>query len=674
MANYVTEVELGAPASITAAPWVSARRVASGAPALNVAATLSADGGISVQRYLDPQGKIAAGPPVIAPMTGGAPINLNIADGLVYQSYTVSLMVTTGSGHLTKFMVAELVGAGLSSAELTYGSYPVDATTGLFVDSVAGNDTNPGTQALPFKTLGHIAWTPNLKINLKRGSYFRESIVQTAINCTLTDYGSGKMPIIDCCDIIPNTGWTQPDSSGAPNVWAKTITTPAILNANFASIWESGLRLLSVASRATCNTTPGSFAVTGSSVGNYGPTSITFEINSASGTKNPNTNGLVYEAPTRPYGVSTGTGWTVENMHTKRNGHNNGSMILNRGCVATGCLVEDGVKHNMLVAANCVLSSCYAWKADYPVAGRDGWIGFVAFDLGLPAGSTGTFNNCFAIVDQATITWMLANNPTGGMTGFDAHTDAATQWSAINYNNCTAEFCAVGFGASDTVNTNINAVHTASCSLGISLTGYVGGGATMIDPWIQQSGGINMIRHLDLNGLVGSTFTITGARLYGTGTNNDAMIYSSGDCTLNISRSALASLDHTAYKFGVRKIGKNLNMTGMVHVGDYSGFGDAFDANDTPLALDYNAYSPMDMQYLGTQYAGAAAYFAVVHPLGLENHSVALAGDQHGIFINAAAGDFTLGVGSGLDPAVFGVANPGLTYAPIPTPTELGNM
>lgn len=147
----------------------------------------------------------------------------------------------------------------------------------LYVDSVNGVDTNPGTYVQPWKTLAKInaaTLTPGKRIGLRRGSRWTEEINLPAGGATgnpveIGAYGNGALPLIDgsaaltgWTTYVPPTtpqevlvngtfeAWTTPTS--APNSWARvqggTSTTSRV-----ASITGSGLYSLRLTGDASNN-------------------------------------------------------------------------------------------------------------------------------------------------------------------------------------------------------------------------------------------------------------------------------------------------------------------------------------------------------------------------------------------------------------------------------------
>lgn len=131
-----------------------------------------------------------------------------------------------------------LAGSGGSGEEP-----PPPVMTGVFVDSVNGNDANNGTsQSTPKRTLAAAAAAvaAGSTVWLSRGSVFRESLKPTA-DCAIKVYGSGAAPVIDGANVI--TGWTRHDPGALPDVWSKTVQRELpIKGEDRMGVWKNGVR------------------------------------------------------------------------------------------------------------------------------------------------------------------------------------------------------------------------------------------------------------------------------------------------------------------------------------------------------------------------------------------------------------------------------------------------
>ena len=82
-------------------------------------------------------------------------------------------------------------------------SVPASTRTAHFVDAVSGDDTNNGTQASPWKTLGHaiseLVNTNDWQLNLRAGQEHPVSgslTIHGASNIEIASYGAGTLPVV----------------------------------------------------------------------------------------------------------------------------------------------------------------------------------------------------------------------------------------------------------------------------------------------------------------------------------------------------------------------------------------------------------------------------------------------------------------------------------------------
>jgi parallel beta-helix repeat protein len=108
---------------------------------------------------------------------------------------------------------------------------PAAHSATYYVDSVKGDDTNPGNSAdAPWRTLTKVnsfKFFPGDTILLRRGSIWREQLnfpssgsVDASI--TIDAYGKGELPLISGADLVDSTSWTQSASSG-PHIWQSSV-------------------------------------------------------------------------------------------------------------------------------------------------------------------------------------------------------------------------------------------------------------------------------------------------------------------------------------------------------------------------------------------------------------------------------------------------------------------
>lgn len=109
------------------------------------------------------------------------------------------------------------------------------AGRGWYVDPDSGDDSGPGTQARPWRTLQRAASGPYAAgdaLLLRCGKTFRESLDMTnaaapAGNLLIAGYGDctgGSRPVISGSDLIASTGWSKA-SQGSDQVMAHALAT-----------------------------------------------------------------------------------------------------------------------------------------------------------------------------------------------------------------------------------------------------------------------------------------------------------------------------------------------------------------------------------------------------------------------------------------------------------------
>jgi hypothetical protein len=88
----------GLAATIPASGNISSNLLAAdGFPAMAIGVTSSQAGQLSVQRYLDSAGTIAAGAALTAALTAATPAVLNNNDGTIFRSFKIAITNTNGS-------------------------------------------------------------------------------------------------------------------------------------------------------------------------------------------------------------------------------------------------------------------------------------------------------------------------------------------------------------------------------------------------------------------------------------------------------------------------------------------------------------------------------------------------------------------------------------------------
>lgn len=229
-----------------------------------------------------------------------------------------------------------------------------------YVDSAGGDDSNAGTsEAAAFATLAPLtamgSALANKRIGIKRGSVLASVLTSSANGVSVDAYGSGDRPLIDCADYFAaNTGWAK--TAGRTNVYERTITLPNDVKAK-GNVWSGDNFLVQVASLATCDSTPGSAFVT-----DWAAASATLYIH-AIGSTDPTSNGIVYSYSRRLWGINlSGSGCAVRNIRSRRNAHQDGSIIVGPNGVGFRLRIEDGCRHSALFNPGASLTECYFFR------------------------------------------------------------------------------------------------------------------------------------------------------------------------------------------------------------------------------------------------------------------------------------------------------------------------
>ncbi len=262
----------------------------------------------------------------------------------------------------------------------------------FYIDSIGGSDANSGrTSLLPKQTLAATvsASVSGERIALAKGSHWRESLSLGALsNIAVTTYGSGADPIIDGSNIV--TGWAL--ASGRTNVYEKSLTHNGSSTARMR-VFENGVRLTRVANVATCDTTPGSYVyLKGSDVSPWN-----VQIHPL-GSTIPGSDGKTYEVIVRTTAIrSSGTGFSLSGVHTRRAMDNDGSAISFASAAISRVLAVDGSKHNMLMASGS-MTDCIAVRADALTAEEPSQTYFVGYTIDA-AGLGHTITRCGCAVD-----------------------------------------------------------------------------------------------------------------------------------------------------------------------------------------------------------------------------------------------------------------------------------
>lgn len=545
------------------------------------------------------------------------------------------------------------IGFGINKNKYTGTGGGAGARPTYYVDSVTGSDANDGlTDTTPFEHISAIPMANGTDIYLARDSVFLESFDGTPYSgCRIFAYGAGKLPIFDCADPAVNASFVV-DGTHA-NVYNQTLTYVADLPGHYLSMWEDGARLFYVDDKATCQATPGSWTAVEADGLSEVTGSQTFSVHPY-GSTNPTTDGKLYEYSARDFGVVTGSGWSVNDIRTKRQINNNGSFVLGVNSVANGCIFEDGVKHNAFGESNTTFNDCIVFKCDFP--NRTNLTGFVSFEVN-PSGKSTNYNRCIALMEEDKYDYALANGTS--ILGFYCHSDGAPghNWDVVNYTDCATKLCTEGMAVADTNVLNDIRNLIESASIGINANAVT---VNSIDAYIRDGDGKRLLR-----GYTGGTDgIIDGLRIYSVGRGGAGLYYDIGnDGQTTISNSVIYRAAGVGYTYAVQHTGiKLLNFYNNIVYVDQSVAEATSLATNNPSLVNLNCYSEEDSDFeiLGNNYFDFGDYVAA-QPY--DQNSVT--GDP--LFVDAANGDFNLQVGSPAIAIGAGLLRPNVVYTTIPS-------
>ncbi len=298
-----------------------------------------------------------------------------------------------------------------------------------YVDSVTGDDGNNGKAAgSAFRTIAAVLprITAGDTVGLARGSHWREQFTIPADRVQVTAYGSGNRPLLDCSDVIGGGSWSK--TAGRTAVYECSVAHDVALGKTFIGCWENGARLQWKTSVADVDATPGSYTLADTTWSPASP--VTLYVHASDGA-NPGGNGKTYEYANRSYGLTAvgRTGCMIQGIETRRNMHNDGSLVLGPSTTVIDCVASDGQYHSVFVAPGCRLTGVTANDAYHPAA-----IGLFIWDP-VANGEDLYFENCQALLPAYTAGM-------GG--GFGGHGTGAL--GTVMFKNCTVQNCDIGFG------------------------------------------------------------------------------------------------------------------------------------------------------------------------------------------------------------------------------------
>lgn len=518
----------------------------------------------------------------------------------------------------------------------------------IYIDSVNGNNANDGLTAETAKrTLSEVVLADRMRVGLACGSHFHEMFEASGFNnLAIAAYGEGRKPIVDCADEVGT--WTK--TVGRTSVYQQTISHE-VSDQNYLSLWEDGVRPVWVASVALCDATAGTwFTPTADATG-----SSTIYVHPYDST-DARSDGKLYEMSMRNYAVTLGSSGIMRDIHTRRNGHNNGSTIIGTGARAYNCIFEDGVKHNAFGGGNTEFHGCISYKSDWPT--RDNATMFVAY-ADNAHNMTALFENCVAIGDPAVANFAIDHAT--DVTGFYAHTSGigTSNWLKVTHRNCTVLHCGSGYSVAECEEWQHINSRAEGCHNGLSTAADL---AVLTDIWIASTALVPCPRSLVAGG---GAVIIDGARIYNDNTDNETMLVMIfGDDPFTMTNSVLyRDAGETNYGYGLRCMTDTSEITftnNIVYLAQDTADQAAIKFfNDSTIDNNVYGISPtLDYQYGTDSYANWAAYRAALPQFDV--HSV----NADPLLGDVANGDFSISQSSPAIALGAGLLRPDVVYTP----------
>lgn len=224
---------------------------------------------------------------------------------------------------------------------------PVQYT--YYVDSVNGNDDNDCKSPVSsLKTIAKVLTLPctdnQTSYGLAANSHWREEFDVPCSGVVVGYYGSGNRPILDASDPIAASAWTL--VNGKTYTYQATVTIypdPAI---SWVSAWENNNRMVRANSVDDCEANAGTYYP--STDYGQGETVVALCVHLSDGTNPAGKGDGWIEYTKRKYGFLSSYPVTVNGIHTKRNLHDSGSLVLRSSGRIINCRASEGTKHNVL--------------------------------------------------------------------------------------------------------------------------------------------------------------------------------------------------------------------------------------------------------------------------------------------------------------------------------------
>lgn len=255
-------------------------------------------------------------------------------------------------------------------------------TVAKYYISSSGSDTNNGLSlSTPFATFAKLSTViqPGDWVYLVRGSYWRETFDFSALGVfTILESGEGATPVIDCSEQIPAGLWT-PHATYAGVYQCSWDVEQALKDqytygkgkviVNRGANRDSAELLYDITSLGTYSYADSSHAtywlgeLNSVSSGYFYDWLTNILYLKAPGLADPSIDGMYYSATFREFGLTLGTGTSCTAVHTKMQGHNDGSTICGDNIVIKDSLIEQGHTHNLFVSGTTIVDNCFLLSA-----------------------------------------------------------------------------------------------------------------------------------------------------------------------------------------------------------------------------------------------------------------------------------------------------------------------
>ncbi|WCD56234.1 hypothetical protein [Caulobacter phage BL94] len=194
------------------------------------------------------------------------------------------------------------------------------------------------------------------KIGVLSGQTYRTQLTRADDGLIIEAVGGGAKPLFDASEVIASNAWTK--TGGLTNVYQTTITLDGG-SKSLGNCWADDAFLTQVTSTAACDAMPGS-----AYIADWTATTTTLYVRTATGVA-PGVDGKAYSYSKRWHGIKlTGAGCTVRGVRTRRNAHQDGSMVCTgENATWIDCRIEDGCRHASLAGAGAALIGVYHYRS-----------------------------------------------------------------------------------------------------------------------------------------------------------------------------------------------------------------------------------------------------------------------------------------------------------------------